>query len=391
MTSSTSDGVAGPAPDGVVAYAGVDWWYHNRGHSECQIMRRLGADLPVLWVNSIGMRAPAPGKTELPFRRYARKFRSTLNGLTRDESGMWVLSPLFVPRYSARGVRTNGALLRNQVKLACRRAGIRRPAVWITVPTAAHGIDNEWAPVVFNRSDEFSAFPEVDHRLIAGLERRLLARSDHVLYVNHELMEREREVASAPEYLGHGVDFDHFAEGGSRPEPAQIRDLPRPVIGFYGALDDYTIDLDLMIAVARDNSDGTLLVIGPQQMEIGRLTAEPNVVYLGPIPYEELPAYTARFEVGLMPWLDNDWIRRCNPIKLKEYLAAGFPVVTTDFPELAPYRNLVRVGAGPEGFSAAVRAALEEPDEGAAERRDLVRSSGWDAIAARVAMLLRVG
>ncbi|MEZ5165892.1 MAG: glycosyltransferase [Acidimicrobiales bacterium] len=333
---------------------------------------------------------PAPGKTEVPFRKYARKIKSTLNGLRRDESGMWVLSPLFVPRYTERGLRANGRLLERQVRLACRRIGIRRPAVWITVPTAADGIADEWRPVVFNRSDEFSAFPEVDRELIAGLERRLLDRSDHVFYVNHELMAREEEATADAEYLGHGVDYEHFSQGDAMPEPAVLRDLPRPLIGFYGALDDYTIDLDLLIATARANPAATLLVIGPQQMALDRLTAEPNVTYLGPIPYEELPAYAARFDVGLMPWLDNEWIRRCNPIKLKEYLAVGFPVATTDFPELAPFRDLVHVGAGPEGFAAAVAAALADPST-STSRRSAVRDSSWDAIATRAAQQLGVG
>jgi len=379
-----------PKPDGVIAYAGVDWWYHNRGHSECQIMRRIGGNLPVLWVNSIGMRTPTPGKTDMILRRYARKLKSTLNGLTRDESGMWVLSPLFIPRYTARAVEFNGLILRGQVRLACRRIGIRTPAVWITVPTAAPAVDRDWGPVVFNRSDDFSAFPEVNHELIACLERRLLAESDHVVYVNHQLMDRERDAANQAEYLGHGVDFEHFVNGAERSEPAELRGLPRPIIGFYGALDGYTIDLNLMIAVARDNQDATLLVIGPQQMDIDRLLAEPNVVYLGPVAYEDLPSYAARFDIGLMPWLDNEWIRRCNPIKLKEYLALGFPIVTTDFPELAPYRDAVHVGVDLEGFVSGVRTALAESSSAINSRRDLVRSSGWDSIASRAAELLRV-
>jgi len=378
-------------PDGVIAFAGVDWWYHNRGHSECQIMRRLGAEVPVLWVNSIGMRTPTPGKSDLVLRRYARKLRSTLKGLRRDESGMWVLSPLFIPRYTARWLRINGWFLRAQIRFACRRVGIHQPAVWITIPTAAHGIDKHWRPIVFNRSDEFSAFPEVDHDLIAHLERNLLSGTDHVLYANHELMDSEVDVANQPEFLGHGVDFDHFAGGASLPEPEGLSKLPRPLIGFYGALDDYTIDLDLMIATARGNPHATLLVIGPQQMDLDRLVNEPNVVYLGPVPYEELPAYSARFDIGIMPWLDNDWIRRCNPIKLKEYLATGFPIATTDFPELEPYRHLIHVGIGTDGFVSAVRSALDETADISELRRDSVRASGWDDIADRVAALLRVG
>lgn len=377
-------------PDGVVAFAGVDWWYHNRGHSECQILRRLAADTPVLWVNSMGMRTPRPGRTELPWRRWARKARSTLKGLRRDPSGLWVLSPLYVPRFDRRWVERNGRVVGAQVRLAMRHIGIRRPAVWITLPTAAPAVADAWRPIVFNRSDEFSAFPEVDADLIGGLERHLLGRADHTLYVNRELLERERDATADPLFLGHGVDHRHFARGGERPEPPALDGLPRPLVGFYGALDDYTIDLDCMVEAARAVPDGTLVVIGPQAMEIDRLTAEPNVVYLGPVSYEELPAYAARFDVGIMPWLRNEWIARSNPIKLKEYLACGFPVATTDFPALEPYRHLCRVASGADDFADAVRAALAEVGDEARRRarRDAVRGDEWSTLAERCRRLL---
>ena len=377
--------------DGVVAFAGVDWWYHNRGHSECQIMRRLAGQVPVVWVNSIGMRAPAPGKTELPLRRYARKLKSTLKGLRRDESGMWVLSPLFIPRYTPRAARLNARLLRWQVGVAMRIARIRRPSAWVTVPTAGPAaLAGRWRRLLFNRSDEFSAFPEVDRAFIESLEADLLSASDLVLYVNHQLHDRERDRCRASEYLGHGVDFEHFRDGGSRPEPAEIAGLARPILGFYGALDDYTVDLELLIEAARAHPEGTLLVIGPKAMEIDRLLAEPNVVYLGPVPYQDLPAYAARFDVGLMPWLRNEWIERCNPIKLKEYLAAGFPVATTPFPELEPYQGLVHVGDDPSSFVEAISAALTESGNLIDERRSFVADSSWDSLADHVAELLEL-
>jgi glycosyltransferase involved in cell wall biosynthesis len=381
--------------DGVVCFAGVDWWYHNRGHSECQIMRRLAQRVPVLWVNSIGMRLPTPGKTEMMLARYARKLRSTLNGLRRDPCGLWVLSPLFLPRYTTRAIEWNGRLLDLQVGRVARRLGMQRPSAFITVPTACGAVERrDYARTVFNRSDVFSEFPEVDGPLIAGLERRLFERADEVLYVNESLLERERGRARRAHFIDHGVDWEHFASarsatGPRAPAPAAIADLARPIIGFYGALDDYTVDLDLMIRVAREHPKATLLVIGPKAMEVDRLLAEPNVRYLGAIPYDELPAYAAHFDVGIMPWLDNDWIRGCNPIKLKEYLALGFPVVSIRFPQLAPYEDLVLAARDADSFVAGVSHALAERDPGAAERRrERVRNDGWDGLADRVGTLL---
>lgn len=385
-----------PRTDGVVCFAGVDWWYHNRGHSECQLMRRLAARTPVLWINSIGMRAPAPGRTELPLRRYARKLTSTLKGLRRDPCGMWVYSPLFIPRYTPTVLRWNGRLLFEQVRLLQRWLGIQHPAVWATVPTVAPAVERgDWTRRVFNRSDVFSEFPEVDAELIRGLEERMLKWADEVIYVNAGLLAREQGRVKSAHLLSHGVDYAHFARGrggpSSGPEPPELRDLPRPIVGFYGALDDYTVDLDLMIQTARKVRPGTLLVIGPKAMELQRLIAEPNVVYLGPIPYEELPRYAARFDVGIMPWLRNRWIEGCNPIKLKEYLAIGFPIVSIGFPELEPYTDLVYAAADPERFLQQLDHALAEDSPArVAERRARVVDDSWDALAGRVAGMLGI-
>jgi len=385
--------------DGVVCFAAVDWWYHNRGHSECQIMSRLAKRVPVLWVNSIGMRAPSPGKTELVLHRYVRKFKSTLKGLRRDDTtGMWVYSPLFIPRYNKRMVEVNGRLVGLQVAALFRKLKIKRPAVWATVPTCAPIVERgRWAASVWNRSDEFAAFPEADASLIAPLEQRLLKACGHAVYVNRILFERERRIVRGADFIGHGVDFNHFA--GARPGhkppanvPDELKDLPRPIIGFYGALDDYCVDLELLIKVARQVKPATLLIIGPKAMDISRLEAEPNVKYLGQVPYAKLPQYAAQFDVALMPWLQNDWIKGCNPIKLKEYLSLGFPTVSIGFHELEKYQHLVYPANSHEEFLAGVARALEENDPAAVQqRRDAVRHDSWDALADHAAQLLGLG
>lgn len=393
-----SRGQAHGRRDGIVAFGGIDWWYHNRGHSECQILTRLARHETVLWVNSIGMRAPAPGKTELPASRYVRKIKSTLKGLRRDPgSGMWIYSPIFVPRYTTGWLRLNGWLLAFQIGLLRLLLGLKNPAAWVTPPTAIEAVERmRWDRIVFNRSDEFSRFPEADGAFIAGLERRMLAIADHVLYTSHGLMKREADQCRSVAYLGHGVDYETFS--GARPEtgpadlPESLRHLPRPIVGFYGALDDYCVDKTLLVETARHVPHGTLLVIGPRAMDTTEIEAEPNVHYLGQIPYEEVPRHAAAFDVALMPWLQNEWIESSNPIKLREYLALGFPIVTMDFPELEPYRALVYPANSHAEFLAGLdRALAESGAEPVRGRRASVEHSTWDAITERVAAILRDG
>jgi hypothetical protein len=167
--------------DGVVCFAGVDWWYHNRGHSECQILTRIARSKKVLWVNSIGMRMPRGGSSEIAWTRYLRKARSLLRGMRRDpKSGMYVLSPWFVPNYSEEWIERNANLLLLQVRLACRLLNIRHPSLWATLPTVAGALERgNWTSRVVNRCDAYSCIPDAEGDTIARLERRMISASDH--------------------------------------------------------------------------------------------------------------------------------------------------------------------------------------------------------------------
>ena len=83
--------------DGVVCFGGEDWWYHNRGHFDMQVMRCLADSVPVLYVNSIGMRAPSPREGRMFLRRIGRKLASMRRGLVRVDERFAVLSPVTPP------------------------------------------------------------------------------------------------------------------------------------------------------------------------------------------------------------------------------------------------------------------------------------------------------
>ena len=101
------------------------------------------------------------------------------------------------------------------------------------------------------------------------------------------------------------------------------------------------------------------------------------------MPYEDVPATMAAMDVLMMPWHRSEWIEACNPIKLKEYLATGRPVVSTDFPELRHYEGLVAVANEPERFAAAIRQAVEQSDPALVERgRERIADATWTSRAA---------
>jgi hypothetical protein len=384
--------------DSVIFFGNIDWWYHNRGHSSVRMATRIAKRVPTVWINTIGMRMPVPGKTEVAFSRYWRKLKSLTRGLQRDsETGMYIYSPFFIPRYSPTILEFNGKLLSAQVKIVCQRLKLKRPSAIISMPTMTPAVERgKWVKVIFERCDDFTTLPETNNSLIGELEKRLLNISDTVIYVNEALMKRELGEVKQSVLVGHGVDFEAFVAArpiaGTRTHiPDAMRNFSKPIIGFYGGMDEYRMDVELMIKIARHIAPGTLVLIGPKQMDLSKVLIEPNIKHIEQVRPEYLPKYAAHFDVGIIPFLQNDFNKMCNPIKLKEYLALGFPIVVMSLPACEPYQSVIYTANSHDEFLTGIDKALKENDSSLIEqRRTMVAESSWDKVAGKVAELLAV-
>lgn len=364
--------------DGVICFGGEDWWYHNRGHFDMQMMRELSAHVPVLYINSIGMRVPRVGEGRMFWKRVARKFRSLRRGLVEVRPNFAVFSPLAAPGKLGRMITS--AALPGQVRRAARRIGIRRPLVWVACPPGAAYVDRLGAVgVVYQRTDRYEAFTGVNPDEIRSFDQDMKRRAALTVFCSRSLMLEERDQCARAMFIDHGVDFDRFAAAGldRGSEPEDVRSIPRPRIGFIGGIDAHTFDPPLFVEIARRMPDAQFVVVGACSLPEG-WCPHPNVHLLGQRPYESVAAYMAACDVLIMPWNSSPWIRACNPVKMKEYLAVGRPVVSTPFDELAHYRGFITEAQGAEAFVAAIRAALENPGD-AAQRRLRVERETWKA------------
>ena len=376
--------------DGIICIGGEDWWYHNRGHFDFQIMRRLAREVPVLFVNSLGVRIPTAkhgGHTQV-MARIARKLGSLGRGLKHIENKFHVLSPFSVPGET--GQKAFGWALAPQIKFAARRLGIRKPLLWIHCPPGADLIDTfAGAPLVMQRTDRFEAFPEGDPVALSRQIAKLKAHADLVVYCNATLQAQERAEVRGSVLVTHGVEFERFAAAGTAiaEPPADMAHIARPRVGFIGGIDAHTFDPELFVATAAALPNLNFVMVGGCSLP-DSWCPHANVYFLGRKPYDEVASYMAACDALIMPWNRSDWIKGCNPIKLKEYLAVGRPVVTTDFPALAEYRGLVRVAEDAAGFAAQLREVVAGAYD-AQPARDRVRTESWDAKADEVMAALR--
>jgi len=347
----------GSSFDGVICIGGEDWWYHNRGHFDFQIMRRLAEHWPVLFVNSLGVRMPDPGNGMQFLARIGRKARSLGRGLVRIENRFHVFSPLSIP--GERGQRLTGWALAPQIRIAAAAAGIRRPLLWIHCPAGAELVQHiPSVATILQRTDRFEAFPEADRALVERQIGKLKQQADLVVYCSPHLQADECAQVKRSLLLTHGVDVDAFASAGRglSIEPSDIASIRRPRVGFIGGMDAHTFDPELFLRIASQLSDRQFVMVGGVSLPAGWCSLE-NVHFLGRKPYDQVPAYMAACDALIMPWNKSDWIQACNPIKLKEYLATGRPVITTDFPALDGWREFVHVADSADAFAKAIRTA----------------------------------
>ncbi|MBU2581870.1 MAG: glycosyltransferase [Alphaproteobacteria bacterium] len=365
--------------DGIICIGGEDWWYHNRGHFDFQIMRRLAKRHRVLFVNSLGVRMPGLSDKRVFAHRIGRKLRSLSRGLVEAEPGFFVFSPVTAPGKLAE--QMSSWALAPQIRLGARRIGITNPILWIHCPAGAKLTQSiPSAGVVMQRTDRFEAFPEADPGIVGPQIAHLKAHADLVVYAAPHLMEEERRDVRRQLLVTHGVDYDLFADAGhgcAAAEPCDVADLPRPRVGFIGGVDRHTFDPELFVKVAGELSDMSFVVVGGCSLPDGWCPHR-NVHFVGRKPYADVASYMAAMDVLIMPWNSSEWIKGCNPIKLKEYIAVGRPVVTTPFPALREWRDLVTVAEGPQAFAEAIRRAVGgtfDPVPG----RGRVAGESWDA------------
>jgi glycosyltransferase involved in cell wall biosynthesis len=292
--------------------------------------------------------------------------------------------------------RLNAGLISKAVNGMLRSVrGQARTIAVTTLPITADLIGrldvDRW---VYYCVDDFSAWPGLDGPAMLEMEYRQVRSVDKVVTVSEPLRERLLDLGRDAELLTHGVDLAHW----SHPAGATGAKLPRwwtqlsrPIMLFWGLV-DRRLDVDWCRSLPDSMPrGGTLVLLGPQQSPDTTLRVVDRVVMPGPVSYQHLPWFAADADVLVMPYADLPVTQAMQPLKLKEYLATGKPVVVRDLPATRDWADAADVVGSLDQWLAAVRerARTGAPASQLEARRRLARES-WKHKAKRFEMLLAV-
>jgi len=362
-----------------IVYFGNDWYAENRTSSH-HLAARLAAVTPLLYVDSPGMRAPqARGRD---FRRAFRKLGAALRRPILVEPNLWLCTVPQLPFRRVPGVdMLNRAFGRWAVRRAMRVLGTARYISWFAVPHPgflARRLGEDLC--VYYCIDDYAAHPGVDAAVIGARDQALTRCADLVFVAPPALLASKQALNTRTLFSPHGVDVALFARAmdPATPLPEAAAGLQGPVVGYFGSIHEW-IDLELVEWLARMRPRWTFLLVGHAATDVSALRALSNVKLVGTQPYRDLPAWAKAFDVAIIPYRHNRQVENANPLKLREYLATGKPIVSVSNAEIDRFGRWVHIVDGREMFLAALEKALhEDPPGAAAERMAAVAGQTWD-------------
>ncbi|WP_428268504.1 glycosyltransferase [Haliangium sp.] len=375
--------------ENIICFA-KDW--NEDPTSNHHVMIEMAKTHRVLWLNSVATRTPnlASGRD---LRKIVTKLASFARGPEKIHDNLWVYTPIVLPfPHSAAARAVNRHILRATLRALRLRLGMQEFQLWTFLPNVADYVGTLGESLlVYYVVDEWSMFSYIDTAKTVAAEQKLLSRADVVFAVCHALADNKRKQNPETHLSTHGVDHALFAQAldPATEVPADLARLPKPVIGFYGTLQDW-VDLELVARVAKRHPEWSFALIGQALSDVSAVEGLANVHLLGRKPHAELPRYCRGFDVGLIPYRIDERMKYVNPIKLREYLSAGLPVVSTAVPEVTYYRQHCTVADDADEFERGIVDALAGDDEGKRRARsEAMRAETWaakvDAVRATVA------
>ena len=249
------------------------------------------AKVSVLWINYHASRTPSASSSDMQYM--AKKLLGIFKGLKNPRQNLYVLTPLVIPLPGSWLVkRLNQLLLIAQIRLALKKIGKGPLQVWSFTPEIAYALGhfNE-EKVVYYCVDDHVSFSGYDKAQVLRDEKELCEKSDLVITTSMALQEAKKAWNPNTVLVPHGVDFDHFNRAVTQdlPCPKELESIPHPRLEFF----------------------------------------------------------------GLSPFKVNELTHAVNPIKLREYLLDGLPVISTPMPEVRLYDRLVKIVKNRDEFEKA--------------------------------------
>ncbi len=261
----------------------------------------------------------------------------------------------------------NHALVFRPFKRMLRKKGVRPDVVMTSLnPFMGLGVKKHFpdTPHVYYCFDEIRAAHYL--KTFGGpAEERLLPQVDGAAFTSDYLLNIKGKDLAKTAVVKNGVHFDAFAK--HRRKPGANKPFR---VGYLGSIDD-RFDIDLMEEVIRQLPDIDFHLVGRivYQKVPDRLGKYDNVKFFPPVDSREVPPIMGNMDIGIIPYIRNDFTLAVYPLKVNEYLSVGLPVIMTSFADLPDFNEVVDLADDPETFIKCIKDNQANDSEEHIDRR----------------------
>lgn len=339
-----------------------DWGRHP---FSCQhIMENLLPFNTILWVNTIGYRKISFNIYDIKrsFGKISNWFRPKSSPPPQNgpPGNLHIINPVCIPFGHFSFVRFfNKISIIKACKGALTHLAFQYPLLITTLPTTENIVGHLGERFsIYYCVDDFTLWPGADFKLMRELEDNLISKVDLIIATSEKLAQTRYNGRRPTELLTHGVDLDHFNVQEHRKQVSEVPDLPPPVVAYYGLIDE-RCDLSLIAFLANSMRSVTFLIIGAWRVDLSPIVHLPNVKITGRVDYHDLPKYLSQVSSLLLPYHVNQLSTSINPLKLKEYLATGFPILSTPLPEVIKLKRFIHICRDYEHFKQTLQETIK--------------------------------
>ena len=278
----------------------------------------------------------------------------------------------------------NQSFIASAIAKTAKRLGFTNPIVWIYHPYAINpGGEFDEKLVCYDCNDDvgfFFCYHFNKRNRLSDMEERLAKRADVVFTTSKYLYRIRKEQNPNTHYLPSGVDSELFkqAQSSACKVAPELEGIPSPVIGFVGGMVNSKMNWEWIRDAAIARPQWNFVFVGPcVENPPSYIVQQKNILFVGTKPQSLLPSYIKGFDVCLIPYQGEDFLRACQPTKAFEYLASGKPVVSSWIPELEDCQEIIRLSRTSGEFIQNIEAALEEGKKEEMAQKYIQASQGW--------------
>ena len=294
----------------------------------------------VFWVN-IYTRLPKLPEFKKAFRILTR--RSARPAVNQQIAGSTMISgtPIQIPWFGLPARKFNGYFATRFFQKLLEQYNIQNPVLVTNFPCAVDAFRSvrqllPAATQIYCCVDDYVEYPGLNPQHWEMMEQELFANVDGAAFTSKDLQQNKKRRESLPSlYLPHGVDYEHFSGGNNGYVPIEsLEKIKKPLVGIFGTLDT-RVDFSAIAYLAERFPHCSFVLMGRAVVPLTPLETLDNVHFFGEVSYSELPRYVRYFDVGLIPYILNGFVKGINPLKLMEYYAIGMPVIAAKLPNIA--------------------------------------------------------